>query len=145
MNDGTWMQTNIYLTPDINLSAVKGRHHCCDLTPAPLCLCKPLSVSRLHSETGRKVWVTTIHNACPRSSGPPHRYPCNPWEKSAQLTMTLQGCPYLFHEHHSVFTSPDFPTITHSPILSQLLSIAFVELFDTTAVQTHWSSVFLFL
>ena len=59
--------------------------------------------------------------------------------------MTLQeGCQCLFHEHLSLFTSPDFPTMAHNPILSQLLSIAFVKLLDTAAVQTHWSNGFLF-
>ena len=30
------MQTNVYLTPDINPSAVKGQYHCHDIIPAPL-------------------------------------------------------------------------------------------------------------
>lgn len=59
--------------------------------------------------------------------------------------MTLQeGCQYLLQEHLSLFTSPDFPTIAYNPILSQLLSIAFVKLLDTAAVQTLWSNGFLF-
>lgn len=109
----------VYISPQILTSLLSKADITAVISLLPHSVCKPLPVPRLHSETGPKACVLSIHNSCPQSSGPvthKRRIPSSPWhfrEDASVCSMSIT----LFSLHRTFHHNPQsriIPVIAHS-------------------------------